>query len=40
MRHSGADEDDDYIELDEKLDYPIPEPYRVIIRWPQRLVPL
>ena len=37
-RHSGADEDDDIIELEENLDYPLPDSCRVIIRCQQCLV--
>ena len=38
MRHTGSDEDDEYQELDERLDYNIPESFRVIVRCVASLV--
>lgn len=38
MRHTGSDEDDEYQELDERLDYNIPESCRVIVRCVASLV--
>jgi hypothetical protein len=38
VRHTGSDEDDEYQELDERLDYNIPESFRVIVRCVASLV--